>query len=160
MKIAGKLREIEETDWVAEMEVPEIIDHAIDDIFELIEGDGVEIENNVLDDIGRVKGDYSLNTLFSQILKTRIRTAKSGEIKINAEKDQNSILLIIEDNGESLPEDIKNLISGEVYKGKTTGSANVLYYTISEIAEHNNANIEVRDSELGGAKFDIFLEKA
>jgi len=30
---------------------------------------------------------------------------------------------------------------------------------LREIARHNDARIKVRDSELGGARFDIFLRK-
>lgn len=74
--------------------------------------------------------------------------------------EQAKIFLEKEDGGEGLSEDIKKLFSGEAYIGGTTGAGGVRYYIIRKIAEHNNADIEVKDSKLGGARFEVYLKKA
>lgn len=59
-----------------------------------------------------------------------------------------------------MPEDIKNMFSGETYTGETTGVGGVRYYMIRQIAQHNNVKIEVWNLERNGARFDVRLEKA
>lgn len=54
----------------------------------------------------------------------------------------------------------QRLHEGGAYTGGTTGAGGVRYYIIKEIAEHNNADIKVQDSELGGARFEVYLKKA
>ncbi|KXB00527.1 hypothetical protein AKJ40_01235 [candidate division MSBL1 archaeon SCGC-AAA259M10] len=159
LELGRKLEEIEETEWVAEKHIVKVLVHVIEDISDLVERQGVEIEEDYPEGIGRVKGDYSLSTLFSQILKTRIRTAQCDKIKISTERKDGKLLVKVEDNGKRLPVDIKNLFKGEPYTGETTGAGGVRYYMLREIAKHNNAEIEVQDSELGGGKFNIYLQK-
>lgn len=56
------------------------------------------------------------------------------------------------DDGLELPEDVKDIFSGGKYTGETAGVGGVRYYMIREIAEHNDAEIEIRDFELGWSK--------
>ncbi|KXB05755.1 hypothetical protein AKJ49_00095 [candidate division MSBL1 archaeon SCGC-AAA382A03] len=106
-------------------------------------------------------GDYSLNTLFTQLLKTRIQKSECDNIKISAEEKKNEkILLKFKDNSKRLSKDIKNLFTGTPYTGKASGAGGVMYYMLREIAEHNNAKIEIHDSELSGVRFDVYLRKA
>lgn len=43
---------------------------------------------------------------------------------------------------------------------ETTGAGGVRYYMLREIVGYNNAKKEVQDSKLGGARFEIYLQKA
>ncbi len=158
--LAKKLDEIEETEWAAEKDIVTVLKHVIEDISDLVEREGVEIEENYPEEISKVEGDYSLNTLFKQTLMTRIQVGECKRMRINASDREEDILLKIEDDGKQLPEDVKNLFSGDVYTGKTTGVGGVRYYMLGEIATQNEAEIEVKDSELGGSRFNIYLQKA
>ncbi len=158
--LAKKLDEIEETEWAAEKDIVTVLKHVIEDISDLVEREGVEIEENYPEEISKVEGDYSLNTLFKQTLMTRIQVGECKRMRINASDREEDILLKIEDDGKQLPEDVKNLFSGDVYTGETSGVGGVRYHMLREIARHNNAKIEVKDSELGGARFDVHLQKA
>ncbi len=158
--LAERLEEIEKSDWIAEKDVLKVLEHVIRDISDLFDRVRVELEKNYHEGVGRVEGDYSLEILFSQILKTRIQTSDSDKIRVSVEEEKEKVLVSIEDNGEKLSEDIKILFTGEAYTGSTSGSGGVRYYMIKQISEHNNIEIEAKDSELGGARFDVYLRKA
>ncbi|MEF8835225.1 MAG: PAS domain S-box protein, partial [Candidatus Thermoplasmatota archaeon] len=155
-----QLEEIEEIEWTTEKDIVKVLKHVFADISSLVEREGGQIEKNYPEKIPKVKGDYSLKTLLSQILVTRIQSSNCDNIRIDAKEREEDILLSIEDDGKQLLEEIKNLFSGDVYTGETTGIGGVRYYMLKEIAEHNDCRIEVKDSDMGGARFDVRLKKA
>ncbi len=160
IEMAKKLGEIKETEWISSKNILKILNNITDSISDLAEERGVRIEENYPDSIGKARGNHSLNDLFSQILKIRIQTSNCDEIKLSADKRGGKIFVSVEDNGERLPEKVKNLFSGRVYTGDTTGIGGFRYYMIRKIAEQNNATVEVKDSEMGGARFEVYLEKS
>lgn len=159
LRLAKELSEIESTEWRTEKDICKVLEHAIEDVSELAKERDVKIEEDCPEDIGKAEGDHSMNTLFSQILKTRIQTSGCDVIRVSGEDRNGEMVLKFEDNGRRLSEDVKNLFSGASYTGDTSGSGGVRYYMLREIAEHNNAEIRVKNSELGGARFDVHLQR-
>jgi len=159
LDLAKKLEEIEKKKLIAEKDVLEVLNQALEDIKDAIRKEGVEIKKDYKK-IGKVEGNYSLKLLFSQIILTRVQKSGCDNVKISIEEGEQKIQVRIEDDGEKLPKNIQNIFMGQPYSGETTGVGGAKYYIIREIAEHNNSSIEVEDSELGGAKFDIILKKA
>ncbi len=103
-----------------------------------------------------MKGDLSLKDLFNNLIKERIPECEQINIKLKERKE--TVLIQWEDDGNQLPEKIKQ-DSTMLYTGKTTGTGGFRYYLIKEIAKNNKAKIKIRNSELGGTKFDITLKK-
>ena len=159
LDLAKELEEIEESGWTTEKDIIKVLKHVTEDISSLVERGGVQIEKNYPEKIPKIKGDYSLKTLFSQILRTRIKSSNCDNIRIDVEEKEEEILLRIEDDGKPLPAEIKKMFTGEAYTGETTGVGGVRYYMLKEIAEHNDAIIEVQDLEKGGTRFDVYLQK-
>ncbi len=160
LELAEKLEEGEAAGWTGEKDLVRIMDHVLDDISDLAERESIKINKDFSGELGKVRGDYSLKILFSQILKTRIQTSGCGRIELKAIVEDNEILLKIVDNGEKMPEDIKKLFTEELYTGETTGAGGARYYMLGEFAERNDAEILIRDSEFGGAEIDVHLKKA
>ncbi len=158
--LAKKLDKIEGKKRIEEKDIINILKLVIDNVSGLVEREGVEVEEKYPETISEVEGDYSLNTLFAQLLTTRIQLGECNRIRIEARERGEDVLLRIEDDGKKLPGDVKNLFTGKVYKGDTSGVGGVRYYILREIANHNNAEIEAKDSDLGGARFDTHLQKA
>ncbi len=160
LSLAKKLEELEKTEWSGERNLIKDLEHVLVSISGLVKREEVDIEKDFPDKLHKVLGDYSLNTLFTQILVTRIQLAGCKKIRISVREKEKEILLRIEDNGEKLPEDTQKIFSGNLYTGESTGVGGVRYYMLREIGRHNNASIDVKDSELGGARFDVKLHKA
>lgn len=157
--MAKKLKEIGENEGIFENDIPTVLDKAIKNVLNSADRKDIEIEKNYPKEIGTVSGDYSLQNLFFYLLRIRAQNPKCDRIRIDAEEKNEKILLRIEDNGDRLIDDVKRLFSGEIYTGKTSGAGGVRYYMLKEIAKHNDAKLKVQDSDLGGARFDIHLEK-
>lgn len=160
INMAKRLVEIRESEWISRKEILKTLHNAIASVSDLVDERGVRIEEDYSEDIGKAKGDFSLNDLFTQILKTRIQTSNCDRIKLSADEREEKIFVSVEDNGERLPQKVKNLFSGKVYTGDTTGAGGFRYYMIRKIAEHNDATVEVKDLEMGGARFEVYLEKS
>ncbi len=158
--LAKKLEEIEGTELVGEKDVGKVLKQVLDGISDFVEREGVEIESHFPEKMDKVRGDYSLHIIFAQILLTRVQISRVSRFRIEAREKEKGVLVRIEDDGESLPRDIKDMFSGKSYTGETTGVGGVRYYMIRQIAEHNNAEIEVKNSDLGGNMFNIYLQKA
>jgi len=159
LNLARELDEIEKVDWNAEKDAFNMLDNAIEEVSDLAKEKKVRIEKEYKECIGRVKGNYSLDVLLSQILKTRIQVGKCSRFNVNTYDERNKIIINIEDDGEKLSKNVKDILSGMPYTGETSGVGGVRYYMIGEIAKQNEVKIEVEDSTLGGARFDIYLEK-
>ncbi len=160
LDLAEDLEDIEKSEGFTEKIIIKVLKRVTDNLSGLVEKKGVEIEKNYPEKILKVKGNYSVNTLLSQLLTIRIQLSECDKIRIDVKEREKEILLRIEDDGKRLPDEIKNLFSGDVYTGETTGAGGVRYYMLREIAEHNDCRIEVKDSEMGGARFDLELKRA
>ncbi len=159
LKLAKELKEMEEVDWSTENNIRKIIKHALEDISEIIEKKEIDVEEDYPVKDLKIMSNYSFRKLLMYLIKTRISIAGCQRIKIRVKEEYGSIMIIYEDDGKELPIEIKEIFSGRVYEGETTGAGGVLYYMIREIAEYNDAEIDVKKSELGGQKFKINFEK-
>ncbi|MFW5946472.1 MAG: PAS domain S-box protein [Candidatus Natronoplasma sp.] len=160
LRLAKKLEEIERTDWSEKKDLRKVLEHVMEDISDLVERKKVEIIDECSENICAVEGNYSLNNLISQLLRTRIKISGCEHIKISVTEKEEGVELKLEDDGERLPEEIKKLLFGDIYKGFTTGIGGVRYYIIKQIAKHNGIDIIPEDSDMGGERFKIYLRKA
>ena len=53
----------------------------------------------------------------------------------------------------------KKKIFKKGYKNQKTGKTGLGLYLVKEIAESYGGRVEVKDSGLGGARFDVYLKK-
>ncbi len=158
--LVKKLEKIEGSEVTDEKDIVKVLEFVVDTVSDLDKEGELDIEEDYFESVSKVKGDYSLYTLFTQLLMTRIRIGESSEIKISVKEGENEVLVEIEDNGKPLTEDVKDLLERRIYKADTSGIGGVRYYIAGEIARHNNSKIEVRDSEMGGAKFGMRFRRA
>lgn len=158
--LAKGLEDMGKADWLSERDIVSLLDRVVDEVSDLIEMEEVQIEKNYPEVIGRVRGSYSLQDMFLHLLKARIRTSEIDRIKIGVEEKEGRVLVKLEDNGKKVSEDIKKLFSGMIYGGETAGAGGARYYMIGRMAKSNEAEIEVQDSEMGGARFKVKLRKA
>ncbi|RUM57162.1 MAG: hypothetical protein DSY60_05345 [Persephonella sp.] len=91
----------------------------------------------------------------SNIVKNATEWANS-KVKIKVHKLKKNIIIEIEDDGEGVEEDIKELIFEPFYTKKLGGTGLGLAIAKRFVVE-NNGNIFVDKSDLGGAKFIITL---
>ncbi len=160
LELAQTLRKIDGDESLREKDLTKIIDEVLDEILSSDKSSGIEIEKKYDDSISKIKGTYSLKYLFVEILKSRLRSSKCSEIEIDTYDKGNKVLVQIEDDGKEIHPKIKDLLSKEEYSGNTTGDGGFRYYMIRQIAEQNEADIDVNNIDLDRVRFAVELKKA
>ncbi len=107
-----------------------------------------------------VQGGHFLLELFSNLLENSIIHSECKEINISAREKGEELVVSIEDDGRGIPDEDKEKIFERGYKkGKDMGSGMGLYL-VKKIAESYGGSVEIKNSELGGARFDVHINKA
>ncbi|OKY78697.1 MAG: Signal transduction histidine kinase containing PAS domain [Candidatus Methanohalarchaeum thermophilum] len=109
-----------------------------------------------------IKAGRLLKELFNNLIENAIKHSNGTKIRINAkekEEEDNYCLITIEDDGGGIPSEIKQEVFERGYKFGDSGETGLGLYIVKEIAESYDGKVEAKDSELGGARFDVTLQK-
>ncbi len=152
-----KLRKIETEEEIYARDVSSVIDKVISLQKERIKDSGIDIKLDVT--ACEVKAGSLLEEVFINIIENSITHSNCTLINIKTEIKREGCMIIIEDDGIGIDEDMKKKIfeSGS-RKGKEAGSG-IGMYLVKQIVDRYDGYIEVDDSELSGAKFNIYLKK-
>jgi len=117
---------------------------------------GLEMEKGEI----QVHAGPLLEAIFSNLIENSIKHSDCDKIKIRViPKDENA-LIIFEDDGVGIPDDKKEKILEKGFTDGKSGGSGLGMYLVKKIVESYHGNLEVKDSELGGARFDIILKRA
>lgn len=101
-----------------------------------------------------------ISTVFSNIIENSIKHSGGKRILVECYGSDDQIICTIEDDGKGIPDDFKSSIFEKGYRmGKSAGSGLGMYLA-RRILRSYGGDIEVADSELGGAKFIVRLRRA
>ncbi len=153
-----ELEEINKVEQVGNTEIVKMIEKAIQESQELKERKNVEIDFDFDSEKLKVKGDYSLKHIFKNLIYARIEN-DSESIHISIEEKDDHVSVKFEDDGKEVPPPLKESFPKSHYTGEWTGIKGFRYYLVGELINQNDASIEVDDSELGGASFELTFEK-
>ncbi|MEF8832254.1 MAG: PAS domain S-box protein [Candidatus Thermoplasmatota archaeon] len=153
-----KLRKIEEQQDIRDVYPSSIIKRVLSKYEPYLEELDFDLE--VKKEKLQAKAGPLLETLFSNLIENSIRHSGCDRIRIRILPKDEKVLIIFEDDGIGIPDDKKDKIFEKGFKeGKTEGSG-LGMYLIKKIVGNYDGSIEVKDSELGGARFDIRLKRA
>ncbi|KXA94735.1 hypothetical protein AKJ65_03635 [candidate division MSBL1 archaeon SCGC-AAA259E19] len=92
-------------------------------------------------------------------MENAIAHSACGKIRIGFEEAGDECIVTVEDDGRGISEEKKDKIFDRGFKRGETSGTGLGTYLVKEIAESYGGSIEVKDSELGGARFDVHLKK-
>ncbi len=104
-----------------------------------------------------VIGGPLLEELFHNLLENAIRHSDCSKVRITSFKENGSIVVSVEDNGKGINKEVKENLFDTTFIRKRRGMGT---YIIKKITETYGGKVTVKDSELGGARFDIKLKRA
>ncbi|MEF8835195.1 MAG: hybrid sensor histidine kinase/response regulator [Candidatus Thermoplasmatota archaeon] len=107
----------------------------------------------------KVKGGALLKEVFSNIIENAVKYSDGDEIRISTKESDTGVICSIEDNGDGIPDGEKEKIFQKGYTTDGNGSMGLGLFLVKKILEMYDGNIEVKDSELGGARFNVILKK-
>ncbi len=151
------LQKVETGEEVEEFELDNLIEDVISEYEEQAREKGIALE--VHDLSYKVKGGPLLNTLFGNLIENSIQHGGCEKIMITGEVEGEECIVTVEDDGKGLSDDVKEKIFERGYKKGENAGSGLGMYLVKEIVEGYDGSIEVKDSELGGAKFKVYLEK-
>jgi len=152
-----KLREVEEQDDIYEIDVKRIIDEVLSKHEPRLKEIDIEVEAEEGDI--RAKAGGLLDILFSNLLENSIRHSGCDKIRIRLLSGDDDITIIFEDDGRGIADDKKEKIFEKGFgDGKNSGTG-LGMYLIQKIIDNYGGSLQVKNSKLGGARFDIQLKK-
>jgi len=159
-KLMEKVRTLK--DVIAEhelgaVEVFSILNIAISNCEERLERQDIELECEK-EEI-KAQGGPLLKEVFSNILENAVKHAECDKIRISFKERDHQVVVSVEDDGLGIPDDIKEKIFERGYKSGEAGGSGLGLYLVKEIINGYGGDIEVKDSSLGGARFDVKLKR-
>ncbi len=128
---------------------------AVESVIDEFKVEDIEIEQDNLDH--KVLGDPLLKEIFANLIENAINHADCETIKISPEEIDGKVKIIVEDDGVGISSDLKERIFEKGEKGGDSSGTGLGMNLVKKITETYGGSIEVKDSELGGARFDIIL---
>ncbi len=142
-----------------DMNVDLVIENAINENKNLAEERGFEIKHER--DNMKVKGGPLLEELFSNLIKNSLQHSKGNTIKISScSGKKKNCVISVEDNGRGIPDNQKNKIFFFFFKDGEEAGSGLGVHLVKKIAESYGGSVEIKDSELEGARFDVYLPKS
>ncbi|MFW5927851.1 MAG: ATP-binding protein [Thermoplasmatota archaeon] len=134
-----------------------VFDQVISEYQEMLKDRDIDLKLSKIDE--KVQAGPLLNTVFSNLIENALKHSMCDRIVLDTERKEDECIISIEDDGEGIPDDEKeNVFDKGYHKGESSGSGLGLYL-VNEIIRNYDGNVEVKDSELGGARFDVVLKK-
>lgn len=155
VRMFKKLREIERS----EVKLDKTLNRVKDAMQPMASKEDIEIKLDELSGEDVIAGPL-LEEVISNIIENSIRHSGGTLVIVNEEVKDDKVKLTIEDDGVGIPDDEKNKIFNRGYKkGENAGSGLGMYF-VKQILDSYDSSIEIKDSSLGGARFEIILDKA
>ncbi len=153
-----KLMETEKTTETYPVNLNEQFNAALEEHIKMAYEKGFEIE--VGDINGNVIGGPLLEELFSNLIGNAMIHSDGSKLKVTSYKRDEGIIVSIEDDGRGIPDGKKDKIFNRGYKRTGSKRSGLGTYIVKRIVDIYGGRIEVDDSDLGGARFEVYLKKA
>lgn len=70
------------------------------------------------------------------------------------------IIVVVENDGVEVPAEVRHLLTVKQYYGETTGVGGLRFYLISRLIDENNVELKIKESGLGGSKYEIHFPES
>ena len=151
------LQEVTEED-IKELELNPVLQSSVEN--SRSEASERDIEINKEETEARVAGGSLLEELFSNLITNSIIHSDGSEIKIKIKEKDDTVTVTVEDDGKGISDEDKDKVFKRGFKSSETGGTGLGLFLVKEIADSYGGSIEVSDSEMGGARFDVRLKRS
>jgi PAS domain S-box-containing protein len=118
----------------------------------------MRMEVELPEDEVSVRGGELWVQVFENLIVNAIQHSEGDLIRVSGKNEDEEIRISVEDDGNGIPDDVKPNIFEKGYKKGEKAGFGLGLYLAKRITDIYDGRIEVKDSELGGAKFDVYLQ--
>ena len=154
----GMLRKAEEED-IRDIDMGLTIKEAVYELKDISKEKGFRLKVDIPSEMEKVKGGTLLKEVFSNIIENSIKHSEGSIIQVSCEELEDKVICKIEDDGVGIADDKKEKIFEKGYTGDTGQGSGLGLYLVKVLLKRYGGSISLKDSSLGGAKFDIKLKK-
>lgn len=155
-----KLEMVKDTDQLGAIELDALIERVVDHYAGAAEERDIDIHHPPSGAI--VQGTELLEDVFANLIKNAIQHAYADTIGIHAREEDNGWYVYVEDDGIGIPEEEKNKIFQQGWKGRKSTGSGLGLYLVKKIIEECGGTISVesgKDEYPKGTRFVIYLKK-
>ena len=151
---------------IEKLQIAEIIDNVINDMYLQIEEKGLTIEKDVPDNLPLINGDKArLSDMLTNLFDNSIKfTPSGGRIILNAYEEADNLHIGVKDTGIGIPKELIPNLFQRFYQidasiRRRYGGTGVGLYISKNIVEAHNGKIWVESEEGGGTTVHVNLPK-
>lgn len=106
-----------------------VVQENVDEMMGLSARDKITLENRVGSDLPTPRADRELvSRVIANLLNNAVKhTPGGGRVTVEARQEQDSVILMVSDNGEGIPEDLQPRIFEKFVAGESDASRRMLY---------------------------------
>ncbi|MGM0442542.1 MAG: ATP-binding protein [Elusimicrobiota bacterium] len=153
------LRKVKEEE-VGAVKIEPIIERVVEENQTSAQKRNMKLEINLPDFNFKVQGGTLLKEVFANLVGNSIRHSGGSRIRIRNRKSGNKVVCIIEDDGKGVSGTDKEQIFEKGYTTDAERGTGIGMFLVKRLLDIYGGSIEVKDSKMGGARFDIHLQKA
>ncbi len=125
----------------------------------VIKGKDIEVEMDFPSIESEVEAGSLLKEVFSNLIENAAFHSGGSKIVIKGKTTDDQIICIIKDDGKGIPDKEKEKIFHRGYTTDKERGSGLGMFLVKMLVETYGGKIEVKDSDLGGARFDVYLNK-
>ncbi|MEA2054018.1 MAG: PAS domain S-box protein [Candidatus Thermoplasmatota archaeon] len=155
-----KLETIRDKKKMTNIDLDEVMERIIGHYSEEAKKRNIEIRYRPTGAI--VRGNELIEDVFSNLIKNAIEHSCGHHVDIYAEDDEKGWNIYIEDDGVGIPQDNKEKIFQQGWKGKESRGSGLGLYLVKKIVEGFDGKIQVKSGEdeyPEGTRFIVWLKK-
>ncbi len=152
------LKDVGDKETIGSVDISWLLKPVVSEYGEKLEKAKIELESEIKDI--EVEGGPLLKEAFSNLLENSIKHSGCDNILLSIEEEEEQVIVKVEDDGIGISDDIKEKVFGRGFKKGDSRGAGIGLYLVEKITKSYGGSVQAKDSELGGARFDIYLNKA
>ncbi len=153
----NQIRKVGRKEELGKINVKNVLDSVLSEYDTQLKEHEVEVRVEGSDSV--VKGNVLLEEFFSNMIENSIRHSGCEVIRIDIQDEEDRCLCIYEDDGKGLSDGEKDKIFERGYKKGDKAGSGLGMFLVKEIVESFNGSIKVKDSDMGGVRFEVKLKK-
>ena len=155
----GKLRHIyTDPQYYQNISLGKVMEHVIDQVKGELMNRNINLIADYEDAI--VVAGPLLEELFFNLISNAIDHSGCNTIRLSIEDHEESVTVIIEDDGEGIPSELEENIFKRGVKGTHSKGMGLGLYLVEGIAKSYGGHVKLQRSSMGGSRFEVILKKS